>query len=256
MTEDDLVVYNRDDRWLSSIESTKTIPETRWFSLSCREEGRGGASGATVVDGWLMVGSERVLPIDEIGIRGPHNLANSMAAAIALQRVGLSLEEIAAGLRSFRGLPHRLEEIGRFNGVLWVNDSKGTNTDALRQALGSFKDPIVLIAGGRGKENDYEPLLPLVAEKVRTIVTLGEEEPLLEDAFRSHTSILKAGMSLKRAVELAERAAEEGDVVLLSPACASFDMFRGFADRGDQFRTLVLGRYRTEEMTSEPGEEE
>lgn len=255
MTADDLVVYNRDDQWLSSIEVAETIPEIRWFSLSSGEEGRGGASGATVDDGWLAVGQEKILPVDEIGIRGPHNLANSMAAAIALQRIGLSSGEIADGLRSFHALPHRLEEIGRFNGVLWVNDSKGTNTDALKQALGSFRSPIVLIAGGRGKENDYRPLLPLVEEKVRTMVTLGEEEPLLVEAFESSTSILKAGMSLERAVELAESAAEPGDVVLLSPACASFDMFRGFADRGDQFRALVMGRYRTEEMTSEPGEE-
>ncbi len=235
MGEEDLLIYNSGDRRLAAIPESRLRPRLRSFSL---DEG----SDATVDEGWLVVEGERIIPVESIGIRGPHNLQNSMAAALALRAVGLSREEIAEGLRTFTALPHRLEEIGTIDGVLWVNDSKGTNTDALMQALGSFSEPIVLIAGGRGKANDYEPLRAIVRERVRTIVTLGEEGPALREAFAGDVEIAEAGMSLQRAVELAAERARKGEVVLLSPACASFDMFRGFADRGEQFRRLVLAR--------------
>ncbi len=235
MGEEDLLIYNSGDRRLAAIPESRLRPRLRSFSL---DEG----SDATVDEGWLVVEGERIIPVESIGIRGPHNLQNSMAAALALRAVGLSCDEIAEGLRTFTALPHRLEEIGTIDGVLWVNDSKGTNTDALMQALGSFSEPIVLIAGGRGKANDYEPLRAIVRERVRTIVTLGEEGPALREAFAGDVEIAEAGMSLQRAVELAAERARKGEVVLLSPACASFDMFRGFADRGEQFRRLVLAR--------------
>lgn len=235
MREGDLLIYNSGDSRLAGIPESGLRPRLRSFSL---EEG----SDATLDEGWLVVEGERIIPVESIGIRGPHNLQNSMAAALALRAVGLSAEEIAEGLRTFTALPHRLEEIATIDGVLWVNDSKGTNTDALKQALGSFGEPIILIAGGRGKANDYEPMRELVRQKVRTIVTLGEEGPALKEAFADDLEIAEAGMSLQRAVELAAGIAREGEVVLLSPACASFDMFRNFADRGDQFRRLVLER--------------
>ena len=235
MREEDVLIYNSADRQLASIPESDLLPQLRSFSLQ-------GESDATVEEGWLAVEGERIIPVEKIGIRGPHNLQNSMAAALALRAVGLSVEEIAEGLESFTALPHRLEEIGRFGGVLWVNDSKGTNTDALRQALGSFEEPIILIAGGRGKANDYTPLRDLVRKRVRAMVTLGEEGPAIAEAFRGDAEIAEGGMSLEKAVDLAAEIAREGEVVLLSPACASFDMFRGFADRGDQFRRLVLAR--------------
>ena len=245
------LVYNRDDPWLRRIATIDFLPQKRGFSLieSPTADPQSDLA-AWVEDGWLMVAPpdggepERVIETGDIGIRGPHNLANAMAAAVALRSIGLRPEEIARGLRSFRALPHRLEEVDTIDGVLWVNDSKGTNTDALMQALRSFSEPIVLIAGGRGKKNDYAPLHDLVRERVRGIVAIGEESDNLVEAFAGDTTVLRGGTDFAGALDMAASLAAPGDVILLSPACASFDMFRSFEHRGDVFRDLVRERSR------------
>ena len=243
------LIYNRDDPWLRRIETIDFLPQKRGFSLTESPAVDRQSDLAAWVDGGRLMLSpspgvepEMVIDVGEIGIRGPHNLANAMAAALALRSVGLLPEEIARGLQSFRPLPHRLEEVGTIDGVLWVNDSKGTNTDALMQALRSFSEPIVLIAGGRGKKNDYAPLRPLVRERVRGIVAIGEESDNLVEAFSGDTSVVRGGTDFRNALELAASMASPGDVILLSPACASFDMFRSFEHRGDVFRELVRER--------------
>ncbi len=239
-TSKDRFIYSADDAWLERIPSAGIIPTLLGFSIR-REVPR----GAFVRDGMLALRMEengeveKVIPTDEIGIRGPHNLGNAMAAALAARSLGVDTESIGRALRSFRPLPHRLEEVGVIDGVRYVNDSKGTNMDALRYALESFAEPIVLIAGGRGKKNDYTALLPLVADRVKAAILIGETAEEMERAFAPLTRTIRAGFDMEAALAEAASVAAPGDVVLLSPACASFDMFRNFEHRGDVFRELV-----------------
>jgi UDP-N-acetylmuramoylalanine--D-glutamate ligase len=188
----------------------------------------------------LRVGGveERVLPADALGIQGEHNVANALAASLACRCLGVGAKDLAGTLRSFRGLPHRLEFVRDLEGVGYVNDSKATNPDSVWYALGSFNRPVVLIAGGRDKDQDFSVLRERISEKVRCVVLIGEAADKMEKAFAGVKPISRAG-SFEEAIRMARSQARQGDVVLLSPACASFDMFRNFEDRGDQFRTLV-----------------
>lgn len=248
----DRFIYSADDAWLERIPSAGIIPTLLGFSIR-REVPR----GAFVRDGMLALRMEEngevetVIPTDEIGIRGPHNLGNAMAAALAARSLGVDTESIGRALRSFRPLPHRLEEVGVIDGVRYVNDSKGTNTDALRYALESFAEPIVLIAGGRGKKNDYTALLPLMADRVKAAILIGEAADEMERAFAPLTRTIRAGFDMEAALAEAASVAAPGDVVLLSPACASFDMFRNFEHRGDVFRELVAAAARLSVRKSE-----
>ncbi|HVK37084.1 MAG TPA: UDP-N-acetylmuramoyl-L-alanine--D-glutamate ligase [Candidatus Kapabacteria bacterium] len=203
------------------------------------------ASGAWLKDGTVMLRLHPTLePValiaaDEIRIRGPHNLYNAMAASLAAAAMGVEPETIARSLREFPGVAHRLEPVGDVDGVAYVNDSKATNVDSVRYALASFDRPIVLIAGGVSKHAPYDAILDLVRERVKAVVLVGEAADEMQKAFEPLVPVHRAGMSLEDAVAQARRIAEPGDVVLLSPACASFDMFRNYEHRGDRFRELV-----------------
>jgi len=171
-------------------------------------------------------------------LEGPHNTENMAAASAAALALGISERAIAATLRQFRGLPHRLALVAEIDGVRYVNDSKATNVDALKRALESFGDaPITLIAGGRDKNGDFASVAPLVAEKVRRAVYVGEAAPLLEKAW-PHLAAARAA-TLEEAVRIARAETESGGVVLLSPGCASYDMFRNFEERGARFEAAV-----------------
>ena len=182
-------------------------------------------------------------------LRGPHNAANASfalfaaSAAIGLARGPEGAERaepvLAEALATFRNAPHRLERVGYVGGVEWVNDSKATNLDAVEKALASYRQPIVWIAGGVDKGNDYAAVLPLVRERVRAIVALGVDNAKLRDAFGEFGGRMTETSDLFAAIEAARLAAQPGDVVLLSPACASFDLFANYIDRGDRFREAV-----------------
>ena len=241
---DDTLIYNADDEWLSRIGAMEFQPRLLPFTLS--GELPDGVEGSTVIDGDLVLlidgDHESILPVDRIGIPGPHNVMNAMAAALAARSIGVDVDAIGRGLTTFRSLPHRMEDVGTVDGVRYVNDSKGTNTEALRCALQSFTEPIVLIAGGKGKNNVYDELLPLLAARVKAVVLVGDAAEEMARAFAGSTRIEQAGYDMARAVDVAAGLAAEGDVVLLSPACSSFDMFRNFEHRGDVFRALVAER--------------
>jgi UDP-N-acetylmuramoylalanine--D-glutamate ligase len=197
--------------------------------------------GATVVGGWIVrrteAGEERILRAGELGIPGPHNLENALAAVAALDRFGLPAPLLATGLKNFRGLPHRLETVAERGGVRFVNDSKATNVHALASALGTFPGGVHLIAGGRDKAGDFESVAPLVRERVARVFRIGEAQRRLAAAWPDVPG--EDCANLGAAVARAAECARPGDVVLLAPGCASFDMFRDFEDRGDQFRRLV-----------------
>ncbi|MFH1943031.1 MAG: UDP-N-acetylmuramoyl-L-alanine--D-glutamate ligase [bacterium] len=235
-TSEDTLVFNGKDE--------------RVFELSHEAVSRLAAFGVDEVsmdcgfvrDGFMMLRisgrEESLLSVDDMRIRGEHNEANGLAAALAAVSMGVESEPIRVALRTFRGLSHRMEFIRELDGVEWVNDSKATNTDSVWYALGSFQNPIILIAGGRDKDSDFRVLRERIRSKTKGVVLLGEAADKMERAFRSLVPLVRAD-SLEDAVHKARLMAQSGDVVLLSPSCASFDMFHDFEDRGDQFKKLV-----------------
>ncbi len=203
-------------------------------------EDRGG-DGAFVADETLVLRREgRITPLiprERLALPGPHNLENALAAALGAAALGAAPESIARSLAGFGGLPHRLEPVGVVRGVRFVNDSKATNTDSLAVALASFPEPVILIAGGRDKGQDFRPLLPQVRSATSLVILIGEGRHRLAEQWAG-VAMAQAD-SLEQAVRLGLDRARPGSVVLLSPACASFDMFHDYEDRGRCFREAV-----------------
>lgn len=173
---------------------------------------------------------------DSLPLRGKHNLINSIAAVQAAKKVGLGWDEIIAALKTFVNAPHRLEYVGEIKHVDFYNDSKATNVDAVWYALESFNNPVVLILGGIDKGNDYSQIDDVAASKVKAIVALGMDNTKIESHFKSYIADITSTDSMFNALEIAFSKSKEGDVVLLSPACASFDLFKNYEERGERFR--------------------
>ncbi len=176
---------------------------------------------------------------EELSLTGTHNVYNSLAAGLAANIAGIKKEIIRKSLSDFPGVEHRLEKVCRVRGVEYINDSKATNVDACWYALESMKTPTILIIGGKDKGNDYEPIKPLVKEKCVGLVYLGADNQKLHDNFDSMGIPVRDVHSMKDCVAACYEMARPGDTVLLSPCCASFDLFKNMEDRGDQFKTLV-----------------
>ncbi|RMG16124.1 MAG: UDP-N-acetylmuramoyl-L-alanine--D-glutamate ligase [Deltaproteobacteria bacterium] len=204
----------------------------RTFSVEGRDADARGEQGLVVV-------GTRRYRIGGPALRGPHNLANAAAAILAAEALGVAPDAIQAGLDAFRGLPHRLEVVRERGGVSWIDDSKATNVESARTALRSFPGGIVWIAGGRGKGAAYAPLSGLVRERVRVLLAIGEEAPLLLRELGGAVEVAEAAGDLEAAVRRAAALARPGEVVLLSPACASFDQYESYVQRGMHFRRLV-----------------
>lgn len=186
-----------------------------------------------------------IISCKDLHLRGAHNLENVMGAVAAARALGLSWTEIAEGLTQFKGVEHREEIVGTFEGVLFVNDSKGTNTDAATKALLAFEEPMVLIAGGKNKGLDFHDFMKVVRVKVKSLVLLGLAAEEMEQAARDEgvQTIIRAP-TFEDGVEKAIAEAIPGDVVLLSPACTSWDMFKSYEERGELFKELVRRHYR------------
>ena len=191
-----------------------------------------------------------LMPTADLALPGRHNLYDSLAAAIVARAMEIRSDIVRESLTSFEGVPHRLEKVRTLNGVAYVNDSKATNVNAVWYALESFAGPptpgrggaggrVVLIAGGKDKGNDYGPLKPLVEAKVGGVVAIGESAETVERELGPHAPTVARAASMEEAIQFARLMAEPGDTVLLSPACASFDMFDNYEDRGDTFKRLV-----------------
>jgi len=191
-------------------------------------------------DGWILYRQQRVLNLSEAQLRGPHNAENMMAALAVGRARGLSFEEMVPPLCAYRAQLHRLELIRTIGGVDYINDSKATNLDALEKALLSATKPIILIAGGKDKGFAFDSIAPLIAGKVRRAVLIGEIAERVARDWREATEC-ELAPSLGAAVERAQAIAHAGETVLFSPGTSSFDMFKSYADRGDQFRALVRG---------------
>ena len=176
---------------------------------------------------------------EELALKGRHNLLNAMAALTVSDLLKIENEIIRESLLGFSGLPHRLENFLRIQGVNYINDSKATNVNAAYYALDSMTSPTVWIAGGVDKGNDYSELLPIVREKVKAIICLGIDNTKLLETFKPISEIIVETESIDEAVKIASKIAEKKDNVLLSPACASFDLFESYEDRGNQFKQAV-----------------
>ena len=201
--------------------------------------GRGPEAALRERDDRLWWRAASLLGLGEISLPGAHNRENAMAAAAACLARGLEPAAVAEGLRSFPGVAHRLEQVAVKDGVAYVNDSKATNVGSTLVALQAYDGGVHLIAGGRTKQQDFSPLAPLVSARCRAVYLVGEGALELGSALRSSGVPLRAMGNLERAVAAARAAARPGEVVLLSPACASYDQFRDFEARGEHFRALV-----------------
>lgn len=232
------VVVNREDPLTQPLVSPQVIQWT--FGLDSPQK---NGFGVVDQDGepWLAFESEFILPVNSLVIKGRHNQANALAALALGQAVDLPMEAMVETLRRFRGLPHRCETIAYVGGVTWINDSKATNLGAAAAAIGGLAGDgadLILIAGGQGKGQDFSSLPEVVKGRVRLAILLGEDARLLAHWLQPQTEVIFA-TSMQAAVAAAAKASREGDKVLLSPACASFDMFANFEDRGRQFAAAV-----------------
>lgn len=242
MTEGDVAVIDVDDP--GSAPYAETVAESGAEVVRVSIDGH-HPGGATVVDGRLALetraGLVRLIPASELRIRGSHNVSNALAAAAVAHAMGVSAADLRAGLLSFAPIAHRLEPVGVVDGVEWFNDSKATNPDAVFKALTAFSDaPVVLLLGGRNKGNDFRPLAEEAAGRCKAVVLFGESRLELERAFEGLDVPAIPAVTFDDALEAARSLASAGDAVVLSPACASFDEFRSYEERGDRFRARVV----------------
>jgi UDP-N-acetylmuramoylalanine--D-glutamate ligase len=238
-TMEDFLVYSFDDP-VTSLEVRKHASQhvrVLPFSAKARLD-----DGAYVDKGRVVISEsgrlEEIVYVKDISIKGLHNLYNSMAAALAARIMGVATEPVRETLKTFEGVEHRLEFVRELNGVKYVNDSKATNVDSVWYALQSFDEPLVVLMGGRDKGNDYSRLNDLVREHVKAIIAIGESAEKVAEAFQNITTVEQAE-SMDAAVKKASGLAARGDVVLLSPACTSFDWFENFEHRGRVFKEIV-----------------
>lgn len=236
--ERDMAVLNADDPEITKRMPAK--PHIFWFSRQKRV-----ATGAFLRDNEIIFrneGSEAALARrDQIPLRGEHNVENVLAACAAAYLAGATPAAIASGVKSFRGVEHRLEFAGEISGVQFYNDSKATNVDAAVKAVEAFPGPLVVILGGKDKGSPYTPLRDLLHERARLALLIGEAAPKIAADLEGAVEIRQAG-TLERAMQLASEAAQPGDTVLLAPACSSFDQFENYEQRGRAFKELVARR--------------
>lgn len=242
-TSSDWFIYNFDDPVISEqiAEMKKRGNQPKMLAFSNKYE---VPEGAFIRNGELILKlnneEEHLMQIGEIGVSGNHNLQNGMATALAARASEIKNEFIRESLRTFEGVEHRLELVRDYKGVKYINDSKATNVNAVWYALDSYNTPMVLIMGGRDKGNDFKLLEHQIREKVHTIISIGEAKNSIRKALESVVPNLIEAESMKEAVKKSKKVAKRGEIVLLSPACASFDMFDNYEHRGNVFKQAVL----------------
>ncbi|MBD3723907.1 MAG: UDP-N-acetylmuramoyl-L-alanine--D-glutamate ligase [Flavobacteriaceae bacterium] len=236
--ENDFLIVDGDDveiqKWLQNNKiEANVIP----FSLQDKNKEGGYVQENNIYNN---VNNELfTMPINELALEGKHNVKNAMAATAVAQLMKIRKQTIRESLSNFQGAEHRLEKVLKIQDVQYINDSKATNVNSVFYALDSMTTPTVWIVGGVDKGNDYDELMPLVREKVKSIICLGVDNQKLMNTFQNVVDTIVETTSMVEAVKIAQKMAEKGDVVLLSPACASFDLFENYEDRGRQFKNAV-----------------
>ena len=237
-TKDDFLIYDADDRTINKWIKNHKI-KAQLIPFSIQKEVNNGAflKQDTIV---IKLNKEEFsMSISNLKLQGKHNVKNTMASALASQLLNVRSQSIKDSLANFEGAEHRLENVQKVNGVQFINDSKATNVNATFYALECMEQSTVWIVGGVDKGNDYEDLLPLVREKVKAIVCLGEDNEKLKAIFYNVVDMMIETAGAEEAVKVAYKLSQPGDTVLLSPACASFDLFENYEDRGRQFKSAV-----------------
>ncbi len=241
MTPDDIFIYFEGDEVIRKyLDEHQVTPHKLGIALQ-KMPGISAFMNGKFLKFNLPLKPAREIKINmtQVTLKGPHNMVNSMAAIMVAKMLKISDRKLKEALKSFVNVPHRLEKIAEVNGAVFVNDSKATNLDAAIKALSSFTQPIIWIVGGIDKGNNYALIKDLVMEKVKEIICLGKSNERIIDAFHDEFKNIIETKEMKKAVKKAFEMAVSGDVVLLSPACASFDLFKNYADRGDKFKKEV-----------------
>ncbi|MFI5251553.1 MAG: UDP-N-acetylmuramoyl-L-alanine--D-glutamate ligase [Bacteroidota bacterium] len=235
----DYLIYNYDDDDVRENVRRMASLHVRTLGFGIDQQFK---EGAFVEDNKLvtLIGGKRseIIDTEAISIKGIHNLYNAMASALTAQVMGVQVPSIRATLNNFKAPPHRLEFVREYKGVKYINDSKATNVSSVWYALQAYSEPIILLLGGRDKGNDYSKLYDLVRKKVKAVVAIGESANIVVDEFKDKTKVVRV-QSMNEAVDAASSLAAPGDIVMLSPACASFDWFKNYEHRGDVFKQLV-----------------
>ncbi|MET7029971.1 UDP-N-acetylmuramoyl-L-alanine--D-glutamate ligase [Sediminicola luteus] len=237
-TEEDYLIYDADDEVIMDYLEQHKIP-SKLIPFSLEKE---FTEGAYIKNNKIQITTQNntmEMEQDTLALEGKHNLKNTMAASTAAKLVQIRKQTIRESVQNFQGAAHRLEKVLKIHHVQYINDSKATNVNATYYALDSMKTPTVWIVGGLDKGNDYRSLMPMVREKVKAIVCLGLDNSKIKDAFGNAVDLMVETFSMEEAIKVAYKIAERGDTVLLSPACASFDLFKNYEDRGDQFKEAV-----------------
>jgi len=237
-TSSDYFIYNADDA-ITSKEIAKRNFQSKLLPFTLQED---TTKAAYIQNDKIIINLQNDVIdmfINELALQGKHNLYNSMAAAVAARLVDVRKESIRESLADFENIEHRLEFVARVKGVDFINDSKATNVNSAWYALECMHNPVIWIAGGVDKGNDYSMLAPLVKEKVKAIICLGKDNEKIKAAFGNMVETLVETESMQEAVKAGYYLGKKGDVVLLSPACASFDLFENYEDRGHQFKMYV-----------------
>lgn len=237
-TASDVFIHNLDDAVTQQAISSISINATQRPITMKREH----SNGAFIKDGDMYVRTGQdymTMSVFDFALKGKHNQYNTMAACVAAATIDIRKEKIREAVMDFQGVEHRLEPVATVRGVLFINDSKATNVNSVWYALESMTRPTVLILGGVDKGNDYELIRDLVQEKVKAIVCMGTDNQKIHEAFAEMVPTIVDTQSAAEAVHASFQLAEKGDAVLLSPACASFDLFKNFEDRGQQFKQAV-----------------
>ncbi len=237
-TENDYLIYDADNEAINNwLQTNKTKATLVPFSVEKELE-----FGAFLKNNTLTINIQKeifTMPVSSLALKGKHNTKNAMAATMAAQLLKVRKDFIKESLENFEGVEHRLEFVAKINGVEYINDSKATNVNSVFYALECMDKTTIWIVGGVDKGNDYNDLLPLVREKVKAIVCLGIDNEKIKSTFGSVVDIIVETAGAEEAVKVAQKLSEKGEVVLLSPACASFDLFENYEDRGRQFKSAV-----------------
>ena len=235
---DNFFIYNKDDEMSQNLLEKLEI-KAKMIPFSTKEKLK---EGGFLLDNKMIVklNDEFSMKIEELSLVGNHNIANSLAASIAGKILQINNESIRNSLMTFQAVEHRLEQVAEIEGVKFINDSKATNVNATYYALESMKQPTIWIVGGVDKGNDYTEIEDLVKKIVKAIVCLGIDNQKIIDFFQEKTELIYSTSSMEEAVKISKSLAEKGNTVLLSPCCASFDLFNNYEDRGNQFKSEVL----------------
>jgi len=238
MTSRDYAIMSAEDALTLEGLKTKKIEASPYrFSFSAPQE-----KGAYFDGSSLILTTEKksaTIPLEALSLKGTHNILNSLCAGTAALLAGVKEADLIEGFKTFINAPHRMELIREIDGVKFINDSKGTNVESTAYALTSYENPLIWIAGGVDKGNDYSTILSAVTEKVKCLICLGKDNEKLKKAFGDVVADIRETQDIREAVKWGLELGKSGDIVLLSPACASFDLFKNYEDRGEQFRGAV-----------------